>query len=464
MAYVLNKKQTLAHAPTELKSELMKMLNGINEDLFFADDDWNKSSSSQWVIKSSSSNIDLIKKNYQGGTFLKDISYAVVAKKGYKIKFLVSKKTASKGGGSADAKTTRMQELGSAWIMRRALNDNVVYKDWQSIRKDPKYSELKKIYPAVDESPDWIQTFYGQQKKMLEKFSDATFTEFSREGGFMTYISDLVKNKYGISKKDTWDPADIWCVKNQDKVIKILKENVEGTKHSQTIQELNAILREMFKNKQVVGISLKKLSGQIAKYEEYNVSDTSLYPEFNFKLLTSSIDLRFDKKFGTQDSRLIVTGEGVAYNFQVKGNDTAKISNLKWEPTSSGSTAARVGKAPVEMVAALMQENKMNFVNDNKLFPQNADQFKKVKEKYTKMFINIFKKTETKIPDKETFVKNIILGYNNDVPTTVSKLMQLNFLSELQMLNEKKRNEFVTDLVFLAAKIGESFGPFGKLY
>jgi hypothetical protein len=251
MAYVLSKQEALTYAPSELKIDFTKMLKGIDEKLFFADDKWTKSNNSQWSIKTSASNVDLIKKNFGGGIFLPNISYLIEVRKGYKIKFLISKKTASAGG--ADAQTTRMQELGSAWIMRRALNDNVSYKDWQSIRKDPKYKELVKIYPDVDESPDWLQTFFGQQKKMLEKFSNAQFTEFNREGGFMQYISDLVKTKYGISKKDTWNPADIWCIKNQDKVIKTFKENVEGSKLSQTIEELNAIQREMFKSKQVVG-------------------------------------------------------------------------------------------------------------------------------------------------------------------------------------------------------------------
>ena len=462
MAYVLSKQEALTYAPSELKIDFTKMLKGIDEKLFFADDKWTKSNNSQWSIKTSASNVDLIKKNFGGGIFLPNISYLVEVRKGYKIKFLISKKTASAGG--ADAQTTRMQELGSAWIMRRALNDNVSYKDWQSIRKDPKYKELVKIYPDVDESPDWLQTFFGQQKKMLEKFSNAQFTEFNREGGFMQYISDLVKTKYGISKKDTWNPADIWCIKNQDKVIKTFKENVEGSKLSQTIEELNAIQREMFKSKQVVGISLKKLSGQIAKYEEYNLDESSLYPDFNFKLLTSAIDLRFDKKFGTQDARIVVVGEGVAYNFQIKGNDTAKISNLKWEPTASGSTAARVGKAPVEMVAALMIDNKMDFVNDNKLFPQNANQFKEKENLYEQMFHRVSKKAETKITSSIDFIKNIKIGYNVEAPIAVSKLMQLKFLDELFKLNEKKRKEFVTDLVFLASKVGEKFGPFGKIY
>ena len=92
------------------------------------------------------------------------------------------------------AQLTRMQELGSAWIFRRALKDKIRYKKWEDILNDPKYDELggkNGIYPNVDK--DWLETFYLQQKKMLEEFSNSKFTEFNREYGFMKYISNLVK-------------------------------------------------------------------------------------------------------------------------------------------------------------------------------------------------------------------------------------------------------------------------------
>ena len=116
------------------------------------------------------------------------------------------------------------------------------------------------------------------------------------------------------------------------------------------------------------------------------------------------------------------------------------------------------------MVAALMRDNKMNFINDNKLFPQNANEFKEKQNLYEQMFNRVSKKAETKITSSIDFIKNIKIGYNVEAPIAVSKLMQLKFLDELFKLDEKKRREFVTDLVFLASKIGEKFGPFGKIY
>ena len=42
---------------------------------------------------------------------------------------------------------------------------------------------------------------------------------------------------------------------------------------SQTLEELNAILRTLFKHKIVVGVSLKKVSGDVDIWEEVNVNE-----------------------------------------------------------------------------------------------------------------------------------------------------------------------------------------------
>ena len=77
-----------------------------------------------------------------------------------------------------------------------------------------------------------------------------------------------------ISKKDSWNPADIWLLSSTgdaNAVLKDLKEN------GSSIQKVNAILKLAYKNRQVVGISLKKV-GQIVKYDE-------VYLEMKFLLL-----------------------------------------------------------------------------------------------------------------------------------------------------------------------------------
>ena len=56
---------------------------------------------------------------------------------------------------------------------------------------------------------------------------------------------------------------------------------------SQTLEELNAILRTLFTvMKIVVGVSLKKVSGDIARWEEVNV-DEDQFEEYDNNVLYS---------------------------------------------------------------------------------------------------------------------------------------------------------------------------------
>ena len=42
--------------------------------------------------------------------------------------------------------------------------------------------------------------------------------------------------------------------------------------------------------------------------------------------------------------------------------------------------------------------------------------------------------------------------------------MQISWLYAFYHLDQEKRNDFCTDLLFLAAKEGKRYGPFGKIF
>jgi hypothetical protein len=372
------------------------------------------------------------------------------------------------------AQLTRMQELGSAWIFRRALKDKIRYKKWEDILNDPKYDELggkNGIYPNVDK--DWLETFYLQQKKMLEEFSNSKFTEFNREYGFMKYISNLVKVKYGISRKDNWDPADIWCVKDQDKVIADI-EKVIGKKESSSIDELNTLLRTLFEKRIVVGVSLKKISGKQAKYEEINVGKGLQFitKKNAFKLSKMKID--FSSKPGktfqlkTTDTAIfletIEDNKKVTYKFQIRGVSSSKFSNLKWEPTSTAASAARLGKAPVNLVMDILKDFKVVYHNNHNLYPKSAAEFKQKQTEYVKMFNIVKRKADTGIADEKQFVATMTKTFLTSKLVATSKLMQLSFLYELNKKPKDVVETIMTKITFAAQKKGKQFGPFGKLY
>ena len=371
------------------------------------------------------------------------------------------------------AELTKMQELGSAWIFRRALNDNVKYNSPDDIRKDKKFSELVEIYPAINDS--WIKAYYAQQKRILQEFSGTKFTEFTRDGGFMDFITKLVAQKFKIPKKDSWDPADIWCVCNETKVISEIK-NAMTKEGMASIVELNAIMRTLYKERKLVGVSLKLISGKEAKYEEVNL-DESLFPDvknYNFDVSSMKcfLGLKNGLFFETQDCRVVVDvvedDKPQKIDFQIKPNTTSELANLKFEPTMKGASAARLGKTPLDKLATLLKKYDVDFVNNYKKYPRSSSEFNDPSSiEYAKMAFDHIKQKKVDVGNCRTadeMIKNFQVVFTKDPHIATSKLMQLNFLYHVTSLPKERMDDLFTDMTFLAQKKGREFGPFGKLY
>lgn len=378
------------------------------------------------------------------------------------------------------AELTRRQELTSAWIFKRALNDNIPYNSWQDILTDEKFQKevldpKKGIYPEVADDKAWLNTFYLQQKEILTKLSKHHFTEFTREEGFMDYISNIVRTRFGISKKDSWNPADIWCIKNEQKVMGDITQILRGHGFA-VLEELNAYLRTLFEKEIVVGISLKKISGKEAHYEIVNVDELQFeeVKKASFPITYVKIDLSLEKKkgamtFGTQDTDLrleaIDHGKKVLYKMQIKASGTSDFNNLKFEPTSSLGTSARLGKVPLAEAADQMKQFGMSFQNNHNIYPKTASEFMKKSKTYSDMFAFIQRhNVQTVIKTKKDFVDNMLVVFANEPHLATSKLMQITFLYELYNLPKNDVDKIMTNFVFLAQKKGRGFGPFGKLY
>jgi len=441
---------------------------------------------------------------------------------------MAAKKKTSKNVSAATL--TQMQELGSAWVFKRAIQDNITFNSPNDIVNDKDtYKELVKIWKTVgkvdwDDEVDgeWIVNFYKQQSTLLKKIGKPTFTEFCRSGDyvlpgskkgetFMEWVSALVKEEFQISQKDNWNPADIWLIQNEAKWKKEIKKAYDNrnVRKKRTIEaelaKFNAIFRGLFRSRQIVGISLKKISGKTAQWKEVNVTEKFFKKlEATHMTLTEAKCLLGSKRINpdtakkdiargkfrglpdaatlTQDTVLLITDPGLAgepgakYKVQIKANDSTKFSNLKWEPTITSATGARLGKATVELVLDLMKSyNILRYYEpDNKKYPRNKTEFGEVEDDYRDIigelvsdrFIDVGPigsgqvAVETAIINlKETFDQN-----RSQPWVAVSKLQQLRFLYALMTLSERDRNDFCTSLIFTAEKAGRRYGPYGKLY
>lgn len=372
------------------------------------------------------------------------------------------------------AEETRMQEKASEWIFKKTLS--IGSKDFWATAEDlindkRNFKEICSIYPALknqDESEGyiWLQSFIAQSKTMRQQFVQGNwkpFDEFDRDtsGGFMDYISHAANQCFGISQKDTWNPADIWCIRNMKEVRKMIEDpKVLGPKNTwgkpklpqDGIYKLNEALKTLYRNGKiksartpaVVGISLKKITPTpvtipgtkkkkniyIAHYEEVNIND-NIFKTQEFKtdfqitrialnmLRNDDAQRTVDKEtkekkkitsFGTQDMIIRVVNElhksgktsGQTFDFTIKPVSTSSFNNLKFEPTLKGAGSARIGKAPVKKVLSQLARSGIPFSNEWRDYPKDLNEYKATRATYAAMWTTVKSATGpiSKIIDK----------------------------------------------------------------
>ena len=359
------------------------------------------------------------------------------------ITFIPSTDKITIPGPSIDATTmTAIQEMASAYIFKRAIKDNQDLTTEQKIRTNDKgkdYKELIKIWREIgsskirnDEEAEnsidaggWLENFAKQNKKLLTKVKGNQFTIFTRgqtqgytsdwydQGEtFMEWVSEQVKDRFDISKKDNWNPADVWLIENEtqakNKILDAMKGPITSKSEgvvSANLNQFNAIFRDLFKKKKVMGISLKKITpGGIAEWKPVNVTEEFFTTIEATEMKVEKIVCKFGSKLSYKEVKdesgkyqLLVAGvtaeqaerarrikngkppmnpltkEGAftletqetmmtvkdkdsnkTYEIQIKSNNSAGWDNLKYEPKDKSATSARLGKATSSYVDDLV--------------------------------------------------------------------------------------------------------------
>ena len=453
------------------------------------------------------------------------------------VKFLPNKKKEVIKGPKIDATTmTAIQELASAYIFREAIKNGADLTSVDKIRKHDSgnfYKEIKRIWMTVgkkyiksDEdaelsitSGEWLENFYKQNVRLLQELKGEKFTMFTRgktdgyqatwydqTDTFMEWVSNQVK-QFKISKKDNWNPADVWLIKNEKKHRDDIEEAMKGPTTSKrmgvveaNLNQFNEIFRQLFLQKQIMGISLKKVSGDTAEWKQVNVTEkffkhiesiemtyTGAKCKFGPGVVTVKQAERSQRKnelptkagyftLETQETMITLKDKesNTEFEIQIKANDSSKFDNLKYEPKDLKNTSARLGKATSAYVDDLVEYYGIRgWKKSYKDYPQSlATPFKypftkREQDKYLGMITELQSEgvdignvtpLEAVINIRETFSRTSLPFVAN------SKLMQVNWLYNFLTLSTKNRNKMVTDIIFLAEKAGRRYGPYGKLY
>ena len=367
-------------------------------------------------------------------------------------------------GRVSDAKETAKQERASLLVIEEAIQKGKTYRNNTELQKSPMFKKLAEVYPEINDT--WCNSFAAQGRKMRTKFSSNKFDIYNRDGGFMDWYSSHIRTRYQIIKKDSLNPADIWMINDE----KVVKNRLNKAKR---LTEHNDIMRQLYKERKLCGISLKAVSGKNARFEEVNMKNELPETE-SYKL--DSIKMKFsitpEGRLDTTDTVIKISSDGMGASFQIRQNSKG-FNNLKFEPTQKGAGAARLGKTPLNMLRVLLSspdygimQNSLGFENKWQMYPGNGQEFEEEQDDYEMKFEDIHGHIESNIKVDE-FIPNVTRSFEtNDVANgyITSKLMQLNFVYHLLDLDEEKQNKLLTEMLYLSMKKGKIFGPFGKLY
>jgi len=388
---------------------------------------------------------------------------------------------------------TKQQEKITLLIIKNVLGDDT--KTWKSFDEmfNAKNSNIKKIFPDLPKLTTWYDHFDLQFRQITgtTKFPNSSYGVYLYDdpGSFMDYISELVTEKLGLySKKDSWDPADIWLVKSKDvqekytdKFDKILENFIEGfyaKNKFRSIKEINAILKEAYFKKDIVGISLKKSNMKTLKYTEFNlqanVNDQKL-PDVVFDSI--DLDVSYDDKKGfiSKTSYVnVMDNDKDSYKLAFKSNTGEKIGNITYEFLPSSSASAFLGKVPKDQLQKWLVEQIKLLGEDpgNVYMPQGSKLTKTYNDTIKKSWVNkvdTIKKNFGDFTGLNDFVENLEKSYK-DFGLSVknaSAMQMVDFTWILAKLQENKNlTEFLTLSYYFAQKKGQiyNFGPFGKLY
>ena len=384
-----------------------------------------------------------------------------------------------------------IQEEGTTYILNATLKDNAIFSsdntkkqifiDGKPIKTETKhkiYKKLQKLFGAKYEKriDDWLWTYYQQNRAFLDEYGKPGWDSFLYgDKAFVKYFQDHMnemERESGVKAGDytTWNPSDIWAVKNMSKV----KQDLDKQLKKGSLGEMNNILVNLMESKELVGISLKMIkSKQNAEVKLHNVETSPILKDLKSfakieEYTMKDIKFRYDHIWQGDASYTptqVKIGSGGKYELNIKrsGNRISINTQIK-------GAAAQGGQTPIDMVVDDLKSIKLpdgkSFTKDQNSYPTTVEEMDK--RGYEKMYKFITKGQNVTAPTYDKFKEHWQKIYKKKSRTAIVKLMLLAFwyvtLKEYSS-NTAKSAEFWTDLLYTGMKIkpGREFAPHAKI-
>jgi hypothetical protein len=406
--------------------------------------------------------------------------------KDYKISDLKKSKDFGGGGGSrGGSDLTSITESGQCYIASLVFNVKRKEITWESlnltdIKEAAKYVDTgdTSLEDVLEQSPsEWVRSYVNVANYLFKnyKMKAGKKVYFHRDSALHKKIFKFKKTVLDKDKAsdtpqapgsfgdDKWNPGDIWMTTYG------LKAESLPDLPTDSWSALNKEIYRLAKEKEVLGVSLKKIERNV-KSDEYNIPGTKKQSyKFNgFMVSPENLKQGQVPFFSSIDCYLYI-GDG-RVQFRATSGSASKPS---WQGEISGSTAAggKIGGGNVNIY--LKQNYKKGLFRESEtelVTGMNTPTFwKEFYEMYVKLFDNnTYKKYNkgnmgsTKV-SMEEFKKLAIARAKETDSFIISKFMCMKMI-DIMMSNTNKLDEFATDLFLYGASNTNQSSYFVKIY
>lgn len=323
------------------------------------------------------------------------------------------------GGGSKNTDIQESTQCVVTAIAFKVVKGNITENNLtdENVDKAMPYCDITASTDDVKDfikNQSWINSLVSTANILYDRYKGIDF-EFHKGSNFVKSIYDSFKqaSKEGGKniESNKWNPSDIWLVSSEVKSIDFPSK----------LDELNGLILNLLLDESLVGISLKKLSGD-ASLSYYNVSKDDL-KQYTFKGIKSSSKSK-NSSLLYNDGVIMFRTFNFATNFagEIQGksaaqgkiglggiNDILKLNNLPELPKA-------------ETLSKLFNDNDNELISD----------FNKI---YSELVENI---------SKDDFIN---LLENNDLNWKVSKYMSLKLCSLIKNSSEDTQTEVISDII-----------------
>lgn len=368
----------------------------------------------------------------------------------YLNKINKSKDLGGGGGSGAGAENTKMNE--SSVCLWCAVYQKYGEADINTVIKN--YKNVKNIY-VVDETDNnmisqtdelWLKHYERTAKFLVDGLFKSDEYIFHRGSDLVDAInkkfSELNKKmKAPFANINKWSPADIWVVR------KGYKLDISGC---QTLDCLNRDLLNALKDRDLIGISLKKTMNTIHQ-TNYNVG------EKRPPMLWDGFRIKAEKKdstiFSSKDVYIYGKGED---KIEMQLRSFADLSG--WQGELIG-TVAKYGKIAYGPLNLILKDLGLTEMTNQQTVVSKA----RIKDvKLIETLYNKFSKYAEPGMSKESFVS---MATSKEISSDkiYSKYLGVELIDILLSTTEKNRNAFVQGALGYALSNTENSAPFIKV-